>query len=622
MTNPNNITLDQQNALLALTKEVAIYSDFNSKFDAVKLLTNGLIFIDESGNPLRAVPSSIARKAIELYGYNNESFNNTLIDSFAKVANMTPLEFYTIQILHYLTTYGTNFTTPFIVGARTFTPEETKALKITIIRAVPGERALDKINDLFANTGAPKQQNMVHYRALAPLTTIAPDTVKSKELMILVCEMRGIKPTEPEALLRYLIYCATGETLLIKNHNLYEKICNSSYMLDLSDNEERALATIFYRYKPLLLAFKWSALENRVSINRIRRLATKLHKPQSARNLKNFIAFALNDDLKETDNLIAKATNKELIKLYNAVAATTASKKVYQIRNGKMFAAVCNNTLTKNQRLRLHCAKLAIETELRTRFASYRGQVIYIPAGIDYAVPYSEKQMTGAIPWGTVITTRSHDALTVGIHWVNDENESSCDLDLHTFTPTQHIGWNGSYKTNKGEILYSGDMTNAPAPLGAAESFYVSNISEPIIFNVNAYNATENKRFQFFVTKGKDCKMRSRCTFDSKKLVTAPIPLSFAGYNAMTLGVMKDNQFYIYGGDLGKRAIPSNYYANFIDGLIEKCGNALKMREFADIIGMKVVTSAPTGTPFINLAPEALTVNTLLDFVGGNIEKL
>lgn len=617
----NHFTFDQQRALLTLTKEVAINGDFNP-VSCVELLKNGLIFVDESGAPLAAVPNSIAREAVKMYGYNNESFNTTLIDSFAIITDMTPLEFYTIQILHYLTTYGTNFTTAFVIGERTFTPEEAKALKITIIRAVPAERVSDYVDDLFANTAAPKQQNMVHYRALAPLTTIAPEAVKSKELMVLVCEARGIKPTEPETLLRYLVYRATGKTLLIKNCDLYNKIHNSSYTLDLSDNEERALATIFYRYKPLLLAFKQAELNNRASINKIRRLATKLHKPQSARNLKNFIAFAMNDNLKETDGLIKKATNKELIKLYNAVAATTASKKVYQIRNGKMFAAVRNNTLTANQRLRLLCAKLAIEGELRARFATYRGQVIYMPAGIDYALPYSEKQITGAIPWGTVITTQSHDALTIGIHWVNDKNELFCDLDLHAFTPTKHIGWNGSYKINESEIIYSGDMTDAPAPLGAAESFYVSNVSEPVIFNVNAYKAIENKEFQFFITRGKDDELRERCTFDSEKLVCAPIPLSLVGYNATTLGVMKDNQFYIYGGNLGESAIPSDYYADFIDGLIEKCDSALKMREFADIIGMKIVTSAPTETPFINLTPEALTVNTLLDFVDENIKKL
>ena len=297
----NNITFTnfQQIALLALTKTVTTTEEVIAAEQSITmtcdaLLHSGIIFIDENDLPMSSVPKAIAQTAISFYGYNNETFNRTLIESFAAVANMSREEFYLTQILHYLTTYGTNFTTPFVVGARTFTPEETKALKITIIRAESASRSLERINELFATTVAPKAQNIHYYRALAPLATIAPEEVKSRELMIMMCAERSIKPSDPETLFRYLVYCATKETLIIKNKNLISIIKraarnNIELINSLTEDEMKALASIFYRYKPLFLAFKTP--ETASVINRIRRLAVKYHKPQSANTIKNFVNF-------------------------------------------------------------------------------------------------------------------------------------------------------------------------------------------------------------------------------------------------------------------------------------------------------------------------------------------
>ena len=125
----NNIAFTnfQQIALLALTKTVTTTEEVIAAEQSITmtcdaLLHSGIIFIDENDLPMSSVPKAIAQTAISFYGYNNETFNRTLIESFAAVANMSREKFYLIQMLHYLTTYATNFTTPFVVGARTFTP--------------------------------------------------------------------------------------------------------------------------------------------------------------------------------------------------------------------------------------------------------------------------------------------------------------------------------------------------------------------------------------------------------------------------------------------------------------------------------------------------------------------
>ena len=628
----NNITFTdmQQIALLTLTKTVTTsdcYGADNHKstpvMNCATLLHSGIIFIDENDSPMSSVPKFVAQTAISFYGYNNETFNSTLTESFAAVANMPREEFYLIQILHYLTTYGTNFTTPFVVGARTFTPEETKALKITIIRAESASISLKRINELFATTVAPKAQNIHYYRALAPLTTIAPEEVKSRELMIMMCAERDIKPSDPETLFRYLVYCATKETLIIKNKNLILKIKSAmanpnraELINSLTEDEMKALASIFYRYKPLFLAFKTP--ETASVINRIRRLAVKYHKPQSANTIKNFV----NLNSEEQAAIIARATNRELIKLYNALAVPSGTR-LFQVRNGKIWVREEEEHSSIDLLDKIRAAS-AISIELHERLKNYRGMTVYIPRGISYAVPYSEKQFSGAIPWGTAISAiNKENAFTIGVHWVNDPDESGCDLDLHAHTPTIHFGWNsGCYISGDGEIIYSGDMTNAPAPKGAAESFYINNVNEPVILTLNAFKANKNKQFQFFMTEGKDDEMRERATFDSSKLISAPLPLAFADKSSLSLGIFDNKTFYVYGGNVAEGAVPSRDYPKFIEALLNRMSSTYRFEALASALKINIVHEVPKDTPFLDLSPEALTVNTLLDFVDGNLDKL
>lgn len=616
----NNITFTvlQQIALLVLTKTVMTTEDEYNIMTCDSLLHSGIIFIDENDLPMSSVPKAIAQTAISFYGYNNETFNRTLIESFATVANMSRDEFYLTQILHYLTTYETNFTTPFVVGARTFTPEETKALKITIIRAESASRSLERINELFATTVAPKAQNVHYYRALAPLATIAPEEVKSRELMIMMCAERSIRPSDPETLFRYLVYCATKETLIIKNKSLIGMIKRAAHnnielINSLTEDEMKALASIFYRYKPLFLAFKTP--ETASVINKIRRLAVKYHKPQSANTIKNFV----NLSSKEQATIIARATNRELIKLYNALAVPS-DIRLFQIRNGKIWIREEEKEGKVSDKI---CAASAIGIELHKRLKNYRGMTVYIPRGISYAVPYSEKQFSGAIPWGTAIgATDKENAFTIGVHWINDPDESGCDLDLHAHTPTRHFGWNSDYISGDGEIIYSGDMTNAPAPKGAAESFYINNVNEPVILTLNAFNAKSNKQFQFFMTEGEDDKMRERATFDASKLISAPLPLAFADKSSLSLGIFDNKTFYVYGGNVAEGAVPSRDYPKFIEALLNRMSSTYRFEALASALKINIVHEAPKDTPFLDLSPEALTVNTLLDFVDGNLDKL
>ncbi|GAG61286.1 unnamed protein product [marine sediment metagenome] len=76
-----------------------------------------------------------------------------------------------------------------------------------------------------------------------------------------------------------------------------------------------------------------------------------------------------------------------------------------------------------------------------------------------------------------------------GVHWEN-VGSGQIDLDLSLLSPTTgKLGWDAGYRSESGDILYSGDVTTAPKPDGATELFYVKKqLKDEFIFFVNYYN--------------------------------------------------------------------------------------------------------------------------------------
>ena len=91
----------------------------------------------------------------------------------------------------------------------------------------------------------------------------------------------------------------------------------------------------------------------------------------------------------------------------------------------------------------------------------------------------------------------------IGIHWTNSE-DGCVDLDLHYTSKNIHIGWNSRFDS-KENILYTGDLTDAPAPKGATEAFYIKDtlkndfgmISVNNYYDRNGIMNAENLAFKF-----------------------------------------------------------------------------------------------------------------------------
>lgn len=610
---------------------------------------HGIIFVNEKCQAL-SVDRNTWRIANDLYGVDPDAMNATFYKSFQTVLDKNRFELFVDQVIHYLYTYGRE-----AMGLHPITavpmqdivvPDvDVSNLKVTVIRLVADDTATALVNDALCTIKAPSKRIVKHMESLIPLSAIALDDIKSFELMIMACDYAGVVPENAKLWLRYAIYKLTGETLIIKNCKLVNAIKNAADEKGdlckrlLERGNPVYLSRIFLRYKPLFLAMKYHEGCGPY-INKLRRLADTYHQPLTEVTVQNYIPLALAGDRTALAVLRKRMDNRDLVKIINALLVRLNSKAgdsaVYNIRNGRAF---CKDEAYKafnrkeRQAINLEITNLYDELARRLR-NTVEGKTFYIPDEIRYAVPQSEKQYVGNMPWGTVIIPDLDNVLrpmTVGVQWYNTP-DYRVDLDLHAFSKTTHFGWNGAYNQEGATVIYSGDMTNAPLPHGAAEAFWIDGYMEPVIFTLNEYHGPAEMKFKLFfaseridtVEKDWDERRRAPYCMDPNALIVPPIPLYINGDRTYTIGFYHKGEFFIYGGNLSEGIVPSANYSQYLDAVIAQQKMHITLAELLENAGAHIVRNRgdsdallADGTEVIDLSPEAITATTLLDIVDG-----
>jgi len=102
----------------------------------------------------------------------------------------------------------------------------------------------------------------------------------------------------------------------------------------------------------------------------------------------------------------------------------------------------------------------------------------------------------GNIPTGSKFFGKS---LAVGVYWEN--SWGARDLDLSGLNIGGKIGWNANYKQGKGDLMYSGDITEASN--GAVEYLYAQNgLREPTLVTNNVFSGKVNCEYKIIAGKG------------------------------------------------------------------------------------------------------------------------
>ncbi len=451
-------------------------------------------YISEEGyiiepEALWAKDQIIAYYATEKLSGND--LNKTFHKSWEKIKNSTRFELFVEQIRHYISTYGSNFQDEIYIPDEVLEVPELK-LTYKVIKAYSKEEMTDKCLKVLQSGIALKEET------INDLLTVLTDElsyvftgnegIKNKEAIIKIADLYGVLPTDLMEFFRYIIYRATGQSLLIKSKKVIDLIKQSNFNPAVQFNKFglEKLAQIFNRFKPLFLAFKNKCPK---TINKISKLSKKYHKP-IPQNPLNSATYRLltKDDVHWLDNATPFALFKALQACYTRSNAND-SAFIYRIRNGKSWIKEGKITIVVLENYKF------LKKYLVKRF-NLSGKKIYLPKKIKFALPTSEKMFVGNIPTGTKFFGKK---MAVGIYWENDWGAH--DLDLSGLNIGGKIGWNTDYSQGDGELMYSGDITDAPD--GAVEYLYANNgLLSPTLVQSNVYDGNINCEYKIIIGKG------------------------------------------------------------------------------------------------------------------------
>lgn len=424
---------------------------------------------------------------------NGQELNKTFHKSWEKVRSSTRFELYLEQIRHYLSTYGSDFQDEIYIPAEELRLPKMCAVNFKVIRALSKEELIERCLKVLSSGIALKEETLQNLMELLTdeldYQFTGTEEIRNKEAVAYIATHYDVYPSSPTEFLRCIVHAATQETLLIKNRDLCDKIKASSYnpAPKFKKFGLEKLASIFNRFKPIFLAFKPRCSS---TINRISKLSKRYHEAMPTNPLSKVTSRRL---VKNDKGWLENATTFALLRALTSCHEYAQNKSVamYRIRNGKSYTKAYTKSGRNVNGICSHNTNV-IYDELRTRIQV--PEKVYIPKGIEYAVPTSEKMFVGNIPTGTKVSAKR---LAVGIYW--EDAWGARDLDLSGINVSGKVGWNASY--NRGDLTYSGDMTSAPN--GAVEYLYASkNMNDNTLVTFNVYSGKYDSRYRIVVGKG------------------------------------------------------------------------------------------------------------------------
>ena len=518
------------------------------------MLKRGLLFVTKTTED---IPPKVVELAVNMYGVKEEEWNQTFHKSFATVRDTDYLTLVVQQLVHYITTYGFeelgiyDKDTVYIPKEELDIPELDRDISLVIIKEITEDELSNKLISLLTSGIALSKQTV---EDIMNLSDYIPkdrfDEVINKEVRIILYDKYDIVPRNNVEFLRYMIYKLTGSTLLINNKQTIRALKNAntnevykllnSYLVN-TPNAYIKLAEIFLRYKNLFLALKRETsminmygkveaqhvLQINKFINKISKLAKKYHKPLKSKILDNLTQIETIEDLDRQSSAILEELNN--ITIFRELRILSGLKyrlqkpenMLYRIRNGKAFLKEFNDVDSSKCIVLQNIYNLIYSNIVNKLTPSLKGKKVYIPSGINYTLPTSEKQFSGNIPQGSYIEIPRTTNMVVGVHW-DDVKEGRVDLDLHAQNKDEQFGWNTSYRsTTEQQFYYSGDITRPDKEYGATEVFYIGHTlrQKAFLLTLNNYaSPSTNIPYEFIISETGENQVDKNYTVDPNKV--------------------------------------------------------------------------------------------------------
>ncbi len=536
-------------------------------------------------------PDACTSDVLKFLETQEVNLNSTFYKNWATVEKLSELEMCVLQMLHYMSTYGTDYTGP------TFTmndiPEEMQFSKFTQLMPCSERELFERISAMLnANVALAEstlnllvEQLSLFYEQYG--WKIDVDEVGNYEALARLCKLYNILPSQPLSLFRYLVYCASGSSLVIKNSSTFSEIVNkddgvaADILESLNSEQLRGLSSIFYRFKPLFLAMRRNAVENdrqkaKCVINEIRRLARRYHKPLKVGVLESILST--NHSHETVASAIAEENNLfKLIKLANYIGQqiNPSSYAVYLVRNGKVFI--------KESRKEVHCdpnvSNIAdlindrIIELLKAKSKDAAGKVLTVkfPKDLNLAAPCSEKMFVGNVPYGSSYTLLTNNY--IGIYWKNSWGTRDFDLWMID-SGGNHIGWAANHKSD--QVMFSGDMTDADPE--ATEVFYGKNKWPDCTIRVLRFNGEQGSKYRLFFGNDNitDLSLNYMVKADSIRFQEDMI----SDKKEQVVGIIHDKKVYFSSIKAGNNRIPDLPETfTFESALGEKFSSYIKLKD-------------------------------------------
>ena len=507
--------------------------------------------------------------AQELY----RNYNSTFYSCWEQVEN-TPFELlYINQIMHYASTYGTDFQgEPFIINDK---PVEVPYTSFTIIKPATDEEIFNRCKNMITSGIALKSSTaemviecMLKYPLLC--VEVDPEDIANKEARCVWYDLTDTTPDDKFELMRFLMYKNTGSPMIVKDKETIYKIGCKRYDLDvLTRSQIESLSEIFYRFKPLFLAMRKQSDVNKKIVNQMRRLAKENHKPFKAGFWETVLSTNDYKIIKEVRERVSELTNFKIIQLVQAARERLISSNVegptmYQIRNGKVFLKE-NECTILNSRYYFYEDFMGVLIQQLIKNLSKKACTFKYPENVKLTCPSSEKNFIGAFPFGTSFTM--NDRNFIGIYWKNEWGTRDFDLSSIDISGNK-VGWNATMRSQDNLLVHSGDMTCAD-PEATEYLLCKGNCPDSIIY-VNRYSGSNGSKFELLY--GSEPNGNMRPTYDNYKVLPYMVDPNNLKIREMItsdsaqkmMGVIVDGEMRLMDLRLNDSAV-SRYNKNFQD---------------------------------------------------------
>lgn len=435
------------------------------------------------------------------------------------------------QVLHYIEVYGLD--TP---GLFDLEVTKGKVLSLTFVRGVTLLEFSAMVRKLLYANAPVKDASIIkaivdHFKIVYEFAKVA-----NNELRVELFDVTKHQFTQGDDAVRYLVYKATGKSMLIKSPDVIQAMANYANSVDVAflEKHEGILASVFNRHKRLIMALKGK--KSKTAINRISRLSKTQHIPLHPLHEginKRFIAEALAGRITDY-SVLDKISIRDKMKYLNLLEYKKLGNDMdaFIIRNGKVHVEK-NRPKFKGSQIESVIKKVLYSLE--KDLAGLKGKKILLDKNVDYGLPISRKQTVGNLPFGTEIAIDGK-TISSGIYWENSGGAQ--DLDLSTVDEKgNRTGW-GVYSVydKNNPITFSGDVTDAT---NGAMEFMTSPTakSDPYGLFVNIFNGNVPSKASLVVGRASEKK------WIKETVIKEEMELKSKGN---VIGFVKGDRFVVY----------------------------------------------------------------------------